>query len=275
MRLGATVGGCKSPEEQADKAVGLGYKAIVVDEALAAAPADARRYADVLRARGIALAEVGAWSNPLSSVAEERSRALELCKRRLGLAEELGARCTVNISGSRGARWDGPDAKNLTPETFDMVVASVREIIDAVRPTRTFYTLETMPWMVPDSADSYVALLRAIDRKAFAVHFDPVNLVSSPQKVFANAELMRDFVAKLGPRIKSVHVKDVAIRDDLTVHIEERRPGLGVLDHRALFSELSRLDPETTVLLEHLPDEEYPPAAEHLRSVARSVGVVL
>jgi sugar phosphate isomerase/epimerase len=272
MRLGAGVAGCKSAEEQAEKALGLGYKAVVVDETLAAASS---RYADVLRSRGIELAEVGAWSNPLSSVPEERSRALELCKQRLGLAEKLGARCTVNISGSRGARWDGPDARNLTAETFDMVVASVREIIDAVRPTRTFYTLETMPWMAPNCAESYVALLRAIDRKAFAVHFDPVNLVSSPEKVFGNAELIRDFVAKLGPHIKSVHVKDVAIRDELTVHIEERRPGLGVLDHRVLFSEIARLDPDTTVLMEHLPDEEYPRAAEHLRTVARSVGVAL
>jgi hypothetical protein len=33
-----------------------------------------------------------------------------------------------------------------------MVVAVVRDIMDAVKPTRAFYTLETMPWMYPDCA---------------------------------------------------------------------------------------------------------------------------
>ena len=72
------------------------------------------------------------------------------------MADEIGARCCVNIAGSRGAKWDGPHPADLTPETFDLIVQSVREIIDAVKPTRAFYTLETMPWMYPDSADSYL-----------------------------------------------------------------------------------------------------------------------
>jgi len=46
-------------------------------------------------------------------------------------------------------------------------------IIDAVQPTRTFYTLETMPWMYPDSPQSYLRLLQAVDRRQFAVHFAP------------------------------------------------------------------------------------------------------
>ncbi|MHC4542678.1 MAG: sugar phosphate isomerase/epimerase, partial [Planctomycetota bacterium] len=82
----------------------------------------------------------------------------------------------MNISGSRGERWDGPSPKNFTDETFDIIVATTRAIIDEVKPTRTYFTLETMPWAYPDSADSYVALLKAIDRKRFAVHLDPVNL---------------------------------------------------------------------------------------------------
>jgi sugar phosphate isomerase/epimerase len=271
MRFGAGIGNCKSPEEQVEKARRLGYTAIVVDETLAST----HGYAETMRRAGIQLAEVGAWSNPMSRVPEEQKRALALCQSRLALAEELGARCTVNISGSRGARWDGPDAANLTDETFDMVVETVRAIVDAVKPKRTFYTLETMPWMYPDSADSYLALLRAVDRNAFAVHFDPVNMIASPRAFFGNAEMIRDFVAKLGGYIKSVHCKDVALLGELTVHIEERRPGCGGLDHAVLFSELARLDPDTSVLMEHLPDTEYPPAAEHLRAVAKSVGVTL
>jgi len=75
-------------------------------------------------------------------------------------------------------------------------------IIDTVKPTRTFYALETMPWMYPDSADSYLRLLHAIDRSRFAVHLDVVNLVASPRLFYRNAALIRECVATLGSYIK-------------------------------------------------------------------------
>jgi sugar phosphate isomerase/epimerase len=234
-----------------------------------------RQYREIAKKYEIQLAEVGAWSNPISSIPEKRREGLELCKTSLALADELGARCCVNIAGSRGLRWDGPHPANLTSETFSMIVQSVREIIDAVKPSRSFYALETMPWMYPDSVDSYLALRKAIDREAFAVHFDPVNLISSPQLVYNTGALIRDFVARLGPHIRSVHCKDIRITDTLTVHLEECRPGLGVLDHPTLFRELAKLDPEIPVLMEHLPEDEYPLAAKYLRTAAATAGVTL
>jgi sugar phosphate isomerase/epimerase len=275
MRFGTFIGDCKSAEEQAAKARMAGYTAMGVNGAFCSTDDAKREYRAIAKKYEIQLAEAGAWSNPISSVPEKRREGLELCKTNLALAEELGARCCVNIAGSRGLRWDGPHPANLTAETFDMIVQSVREIIDAVKPTRTFYTLETMPWMYPDSADSYLALFKAIDRKAFAVHFDPVNLVCSPQIVYNTGALIRDFVAKLGAHIRSVHCKDIRISDNLTVHLEECRPGLGVLDHPTLFRELAKLDPDIPVMMEHLPDEEFPLAAKYLRTAAAAAGVTL
>lgn len=275
MRFGTYIGDVKSAEEQAAKARTFGYTAIGVHTEFAKNDDEVRHYREVAKKYELLLAEVGAWSNPISCLPDKRKEGLEHCQRQLAIADALGARCCVNIAGSRGLRWDGPHPQNLTTETFDLIVQSVRAIIDAVKPTRTFYTLETMPWMYPDSADSYVALCKAIDRKAFAVHFDPVNLVSSPQLVYNTGALIRDFITKLGTQIRSVHVKDIRIGDNLTVHLDECRPGLGVLDHPTLFRELAKLDPDTPVLMEHLPDEEYPLAAKYLRTAAASVGVTL
>jgi hypothetical protein len=61
----------------------------------------------------------------------------------------------VNIAGARGEKWDGPYADNFSQDIFDLIVETVRGIIDAVKPTRTFYTLEPMPYIFPDSADGY------------------------------------------------------------------------------------------------------------------------
>jgi len=225
---------------------------------------------------GLVIAEVGAWCNPLSPDEPTRQAALAKCQAMLALADEVGARCCVNIAGSLGAKWDGPHPADLSPEAFDLVVQSVRAILDAVKPRRAFYTLETMPWMYPDSIESYLDLIAAIDRPQFAVHFDPVNLVNSPLRYFHNADLMREFIARLGPYIRSVHAKDTLLQDHLTVHLDELRPGLGSLDYRTLLVELDRLDPDLPLMLEHLPGEsEYDQAAAYLRGVARAVGVSL
>lgn len=235
-----------------------------------------RAFRDAAEAAGIVIAEVGAWSNPLSPDEEERRKALVLCRGRLALADMIGARCCVNIAGSLGHRWDGPHAGDLTPETFDLIVESVRGIIDAVEPTRAFYTLEMMPWMYPDSADSNLELVRAVDRKQFAVHLDPVNIISSPQRYFDNAGLLRDCFAKLGPLIKSCHAKDILLAEKLTVHLDEVRPGLGGLDYGVFLRELDALDPDTPLMLEHLStEEEYDLAAAYVRSVAEQEGIAI
>lgn len=228
------------------------------------------------RQAGVVIAEVGAWSNPLSPDEPTRQAALANCQAKLALADEVGARCCVNIAGSRGPKWDGPHPADLSPETFDLIVSSVRAIIDAVKPRRTFYTLETMPWMYPDSVESYLDLIAAIDRPQFGVHFDPVNLINTPLRCFHNADLVREFSARLGPYIRSVHAKDILLQERLTVHLDEMRPGLGQLDFHTLLLELDRLDSDLPLMLEHLPTEsDYDQAAAHLRGVAQAVGVAL
>jgi sugar phosphate isomerase/epimerase len=253
-----------------------GYRAVFCPLGPAASDDAARRFRSAADRADLVIAETGAWSNPLSPDETIRREALAKCQAMLDLAERVGARCCVNIAGSRGAKWDGPDRADLTDDTFDRIVLSVRAIIDAVKPQRTFYTLEPMPWMFPDSADSYLRLIRAIDRPRFAVHFDPVNIVSSPQRYFATGDLIRDFVARLGPHIRSCHAKDIILRDHLTVHLDECRPGTGALDYRTLLRELDRLDPELPLMLEHLPDAaEYRLAAGHIRAEAAAAGVTL
>lgn len=235
-----------------------------------------REYADAARAADIVIAEVGAWSNPISADEATRQTALNHCKAQLALAERIGARCCVNIVGSRGDKWDGPCAEDLTSETFDLIVETTREIIDAVKPTRTFWTIETMPWMLPDSVDSYLALLKAVNRPQLAVHFDPANLINSPRRFFHNADLVNDFVDRLGPHIKSCHLKDVTMSSQFMVHIDEARPGLGSMDYVALLKALNTLAPDVPGMLEHLQTrEEYQQSAQYIRTVASENGIPL
>ncbi len=277
MRLGGPLfGEWNSPQEWAALVHRHGYSAALspVDD-LQDGDAIAE-YAQAAASADIVIAEVGAWSNPISPDTGTREAATALCVERLAVADAIGARCCVNIAGSLGEQWDGPHPANLTADTFALIVDTVRGIIDAVKPSRTYYCLETMPWVYPDSPESYLALITAIDRKAFAVHLDPVNMVCSPQRFFDNAGLIRACFDKLGPYIKSCHAKDVTLHSQWLVHLDEVRLGLGALDYGVYLQELGKLDADTPLMLEHLSSaEEYSAAAQHVRSVARQAGVAI
>jgi sugar phosphate isomerase/epimerase len=277
MRLGGPIfEKYTDPEEWVAALRKLGYRAAycpvdehVTDDVI-------RAYETSAKAADIVIAEVGAWSNPLSPDEKTRRDAICLCQQRLALADCIGAYCCVNITGSRGEQWDGPHPDNLTRATFDLIVETVRQIIDAVKPPRTFYTLETMPWMYPDSPESYADLIWAIDRKQCAAHLDPVNLVCSPQRYYASGELIRECFAHFGSQIKSCHAKDIKLSGKLTTHLDEVRIGLGELDYPVYLQELSKLDPDVPLMLEHLPNpEDYDAAAAHVRKVAGEIGVAL
>ena len=251
----------------------LGYSAAYCPVKAEAEDSVVNAYARAAKKANIIIAEVGAWSNPISPDEKTRRAAREKCRRQLALADRIGARCCVNISGSRDERWDGPSPLNLTEDTFDMIVETTRAIIDDVKPSRTYFTLETMPWAYPDSPDSYLRLLKAIDRKRFAAHLDPVNLVCSPQRYFGNGRLIRECFEKLGPYIRSCHAKDILLHPKLTTHLDEIRPGLGGLDYVTFLRELNKI-PDTPLMIEHLKGaEEYRQAAEHIRSVATKAGL--
>ncbi|REK57304.1 MAG: xylose isomerase [Thermobacillus sp.] len=278
MRLGGQVfPERKEPELWAADHAKMGYRAAVFPVRHDAGDDVIDAYARAAREAGLVIAEVGAWSNPISPDEKVRREAIEYCKNQLALADRVGARCCVNIAGSRNVeKWDGPHPDNFSDETFELIVETTREIIDAVNPTRTTFALETMPWVFPDTADSYLALIKAIDRKAISVHFDPVNMISSPRVYFRNGEMIRDFVKKLGAYITNCHAKDIRLDTRLTVHLEEVLPGTGALDYRVFLSEIAKLDPDTPMIVEHLKtEEEYRQASDYIRQTAAELGIAL
>lgn len=135
MRLGGRIfAKIDSPESWVAAMRAAGYRAAYCPIGPAAEVETIQAYAEAARKADIVIAEVGAWSNPLSPDPMTAAKAMEKCQAALALADRIGARCCVNIAGSCGKKWDGPDAADLTDATFDRIVTMVRTIIDAVRP---------------------------------------------------------------------------------------------------------------------------------------------
>ncbi len=103
---------------------------------------------------------------------------------------------------------------------------------------------------------------------------DIVNMINSPLLLYRNAEFTRECFEKLGPYIKSIHVKDINIEQKLTVHLNECLVGEGCYDFKEFFNCASKLEDRMPVLVEHIKiQEDYKKSVSYLRNFAVRMGI--
>lgn len=271
IRLGAPVFGAgPDPKELALAHRKCGYRAAYCPNIKIEDRAGITAVREAFAAQDVVIAEVGAWRNMIPPDPEKRRANQEYVCRQLALADEVGARCCVDFIGTLDPNSEyGPHPANLAQEGFDLAVQTVRSVIDAVKPRRTKFGLEMMQWILPDSVDAYLELIRAVDRPAFAVHLDPVNIVLTPRIYFNTTAFLKDCFKRLGKWIVSCHAKDLVLRDKLAMHFDEVPAGLGNLDYRTYLTELNRMPDPPPLMLEHLAGEkDYLAARDRIFEIA-------
>ena len=265
----------EDPEQLALAHRQLGYRAAYCPNVALTDKELIRALREAFAKHDVIIAEVGRWVNLLDADAGKRRQNLQTVTDGLALAEEMGARCCVDIAGSFNEKvWYGPHPDNFSPKFFDVAVENARKIIDAVKPTRTTFCYEMMGWALPDSPDSYLKLIKAVDRKAFAVHLDPCNLVNSPEKFYRNTDLLNECFDKLGPWFASCHAKDLTWDVEMNVHFREVGPGKGSMDYATYLRRLAALPQAPPLMLEHLATaDEYAQAAKHILAEGGKLGL--
>lgn len=276
MKLGGSViGAWQTPEQWQALLQSSRFKAITSPVDSRTDRALASEILQATREMGVAVAEAGVWKNVLAPDQKEREAALRYARDQLAFAEEHGIPCCVNVAGSRGQRWDGAYKDNYSQETYDLIVGSVRDIIDSVQPKKACYSLEPMPWMMPDGPDEYLQMIEDIGRAQFKVHMDFVNMINSPRRFLFAHEFIEECLQKLGKEVISLHLKDSRLDQPFTSLIHEAAPGKGSLDFRLILKSIDRhLPKDIPVLLEHMSSfEEYADAYDYVAQAAREVAV--
>ena len=278
MLLGGTVAGAYTgPEEWEKLLVRSRFRAVTAPFNMYTPRKETEAYLAVCERHGVVIAEIGVWKNLFDPDPAAAAEALRYAEGQLALADELGIPCCVNIAGTdSSAGWDAADPSNFTDETYERIVRSVRGILDRVSPKRAFYCLEPMPWMIPDSPEVYLQLIRDVDRPQFAAHMDFVNMINCPRRYLSPEKFITECFRTLAPMIKSTHIKDSRMDPvNLTTLLEECSPGEGTLDFGAILRILDReLPPDAPVLLEHMTTfEEYEKAYDYLAEIARRNGI--
>lgn len=276
MRLGGTLC-CNDPSVWEDKLIESRFRAITAPFTCESPRDEIMKYLDICEKHDVLIAEVGVWRNPFD--ASQGQANLDYAMGQLALADELGIPCCVNIVGTTSPLgWDAADRDNFTDETYGRVVDSIRAIIDGVKPRTAYYCIEPMPWMIPDSPDVYLRLIRDVDRKQFAAHMDFVNMINCPRRYLDAPGFVEECFAKLAPYIKSTHLKDSRMdMRRLTTVLEECAPGEGGLDFVSILRVIDKHMPkDAPVLLEHMSTfDEYRAAYQYVENAARQAGVTI
>lgn len=275
MRLGVNVDfGHKTPDEWIHIVRRLRVRTVVAPMQPGTDTETKKAYLRYMEQFDLTVGEVGVWNNVLSPDPHARKSAIDYAKDCLALADEIGAVCCVNTAGSHGIKGAAYHPDNYHADTYTQIVDTARDIIDAVKPKHTFYTIEPMPWMHPDSPDDYLALLRDIDRTHAAAHLDYTNMINSVSRYHNRTAFIKECFQKLGSQIKSIHAKDVHFGKGLPCCLNECIPGTGGVDFPLVLRLASRLHADIPMFVEHMQEErQYQAALQHLHQTAETEGV--
>lgn len=262
-----------TPQDWASKHKALGLESVVFPVSCLDGEDCVMAYKKAADDAGLIVAEVGIWRNTLAADPQERRQWIDYSIQQLRMADEIGAKCCVNVVGTPyGPRWDGGYRNNFSKELWQMAISMIREIIDTARPKQTKFCIESMPWMIPSTPDEYLKLIEEVDRTEFGTHLDVVNMITSPQKYFFNDEFLHECFEKLKGTICSCHLKDIRLKEEYTFQLEECACGQGTLDLE-LYARLADAEnPDMPMIIEHLTtDEEYAASVRYVRNRLRLV----
>lgn len=272
------------PELLAQECKRLGYTAAYCPPAKPEDTARLKTIRDAFAKQNIVIAEVGAWRNLMTPDLAARKANLDYVISQMAVAEEVGARCCVDITGSfDAATLSGPHPKNQSQEFIDGTVENCRKIIDAVKPKRSVFAIEMKGCNFPDGPDPYLKLIQAVDRpQGFGVHIDMCNIINSPIRYYNNTALIKETFSKLGKWVRSCHAKDLIWVPQVNVNFEETVPGQGGIktaripgvDYQTYVTEVVKVG--APLMLEHLTSaEQYRQGSEYIRKVAGDLNIAV
>lgn len=274
MRLGGPVfKEAKDPRELVQLHQKLGYSAAYckyIED-----PYEREEYKSAFKEADIVLAEMGAFCLNISDPdSYKQEKAIQMIIKKLEQAEEMEALCCVMHGGSyNNTGCVKAHFENFSEKNIEHNIRVIQRILDEVQPKKTKLVLETESYVLPDNPKLYLHMLREINRVGFAVHLDPVNMVSSPRRAYYNGKFIMECFETLGEYIVSCHAKDTNLIDHATTQITETYLGNGILDYNTYLSELNKLAQEPPLMIEHISEEQLPEALNFIFSKSSKLGL--
>jgi sugar phosphate isomerase/epimerase len=218
--------------------------------------------------------------NPVLVGTDETRRAADLDRltRAYEVARQLGSPMVLTGCGSyHPTHQYGPHPRNHSAEARERMIAFLRPAARRAEEHGVILALECHMITALDTPAHIREIVDAVGSPALKVNFDPVNLLTSIDAVYASGAEMEAMLAELGPRYHwTAHAKDVLIESRLALHFDETVCGDGLLDWPAYLRCAERLgttERPAVVLVEHMPAFLAPRGLAFLRGQAAAAGV--
>ncbi len=251
---------------------------IRVDDPASASVDEITRVAGLYEEFGFPMAQsVGHYGNGLCSDDDaERSAAITFVEEMIRFSARLGCPNTYFRPGSmnKNGAWL-PHPENRSPEVFERLIDSAKQLCPVAESEGVDLAIEGGVVCPVYSAQRVRDLIDAVGSPSMKFNMDPVNFVGSIEQAYANTELQNEFYDLLPNRILGAHAKDFTLVASLLPHFEESIIGQSesMLDQRTFLQGMQRVCPDGHILIEHLPDDKVPLAAEGLRRAASEAGI--
>lgn len=206
--------------------------------------------------------------------AEARDEIVGVIGRGLEVASELGAHFCLIRTGSLSPRGSYfPAAENHSPEAWQRLVETVRRIADKAESAGQTVVIETHLLTILDSPEANQRIIAEVSSPRVRVVMDYTNHFPTMHSVFQSTARLNHIFDLMGPISGVGHCKDIRFGNGLVLHIDEAIPGEGLLDLHTALRRWHALYPDGYMLLEHLPNDDYPVAAANALRIAAEAGV--
>ncbi len=190
----------------------------------------------------------------------------------------LAAKLDVPASGVRPTSMSplgdwAPHADNYTPETEDILVQSLKEIVSVAEDLDISIVLETHVNTTLDSPENIKRVIERTGSSHLKLNIDPVNFMGNPRTATNPGPTINHVFDVLGAYMDTVHVKDFYIDERLVVHITETVIGTGQMDLDTVLTRSHDLAPDGFVVIEHLPVNLIPLAKRNLTAKMEALGI--
>lgn len=262
------------------RAADLGFKTVQIrpNDPYSATDDEIKRVADLYEEFGFPMAQsVGNYGNGLCSEDDaERSKKIEFVQEMVRFSAKLGCPNTYFRPGSMNPKgaWL-PHPRNRDSDVFDRLIDSGKRICEVAEAEGVEIAIEGGVVCPVYSAQRVRDLIDAVGSPALKFNMDPVNFIGSIEQAYGNTELLNEFYDLLPDRILGAHAKDFTLVDSLLPKFEESIIGQpeSMLDQATFLHGMQKVCPDAHILIEHLPDDKVPLAAEGLRREAAEAGI--
>ncbi len=189
-------------------------------------------------------------------------------------AERVGCTMVTTHTGTCATESPvAPHRDNWTRETWRKSVAAIRQILKDSAGCTVPLGIEAVNMTAMNNPRAHLRLIEEIGDPRVKVCLDPVNMLHIGN-YFRTTELIEECFDLLGPHIIAAHAKDsLTLPNRMTMYMTEVPPGKGLVDYETYLCGLSRLRQPVTLIIEHIPDEEYAGAKRFIEHTADRLGV--